>query len=148
MKYTTRLTIARPCSAVIERFTDSRQYGAWMESLVSMEVLEGEPGVVGTRTRLTHKMGKREVVMTETITHRENPSRLVATYEADGVWNQAINHFEADEDGNTRWVMETEFKCTGIMWLMTTLMPGMFKKQTQKTMEAFQSYIEGQAAGE
>ena len=115
-----------------------------MESLVSMEVLEGEPGKVGTKTRLVHKMGKREVVMLETISHRENPALLIATYEADGVWNQAVNRFE-EEDGKTRWVMETEFKCKGIMWLMTTLMPGMFRKQTQKTMEAFQAFMENLA---
>ena len=143
MKYTTHVTIDRPRSDVIEKFADSRNYSAWMESLVSMEVLEGEPGKVGTKTRLAHKMGKREVVMLETITHRENPSLLTATYESDGVWNQAINRFE-DEDGATRWVMETEFKCTGIMWLMTTLMPGMFKKETRKTMAAFQAFMEAQ----
>tara|TARA_B100000029_G_scaffold256664_1_gene253406 strand:- start:355 stop:711 length:357 start_codon:yes stop_codon:yes gene_type:complete len=114
-----------------------------MESLVHMEVVEGAPGMVGTKTRLTHKMGKREIVMLETITHREDPSLLTATYEADGVWNQAINRFEEDGD-NTRWVMETEFKCKGVMWLMTTIMPWMFRKQTQKTMHAFQAYAEKQ----
>lgn len=107
-----------------------------------MEVLEGEPGKVGTKTRLAHKMGKREVVMLETIRQREDPSLFIATYEADGVWNQAINRFEEADGGNTKWVMETEFKCTGIMRLMTMLMPGMFKKQTQKTMEAFQAFME------
>ena len=148
MQYTTQITIARPRTEVMERFADSRYYNKWMESLVNMEVMEGEPGMVGTKTRLTHKMGKREITMLETITNRENPSLLIATYEADGVWNQAINHFEVEAGDQTRWVMETEFKCKGIMWLMTNLMPGMFKKQTQKTMEAFQSFMESQASGE
>jgi len=148
MKYTTHITLARPRAEVIEKFADSRHYSAWMESLVSMEVIEGEPGKVGTKTRLAHKMGKREVVMLETITHREDPSLLTATYEADGVWNQAINRFEEEEGGKTRWVMETEFKCKGMMWLMTTLMPGMFKKETQKTMAAFQAFLEAPATEE
>ena len=86
--------------------------------------------------------------MLETITHREDPNLLIATYEADGVWNQAINRFEDVDGGMTRWVMETEFKCTGIMWLMTTLMPGMFKKQTLKTMEAFRTFVEAQPTEE
>ena len=144
MKYTTTVNIERPPAEVIERLADCRQYSAWMESLVTMELLEGEPGQVGSRSRLTHKMGKREIDMLETITHREDPTGLTATYEADGVWNQAVNRFEDREGGGTLWVMETEFRCKGVMWLMTRLMPGMFKKQTQKTMEAFKVYAESQ----
>ncbi|MGB1700085.1 MAG: SRPBCC family protein, partial [Nannocystaceae bacterium] len=63
-------------------------------------------------------------------------------------WNQADNRFEDEGDGNTRWVMETEFKCKGVMWLMTKLMPGMFKGQTQKTMEAFRVFMEQRPTGE
>ena len=83
--------------------------------------------------------------MLETITHREDPTHLTATYEADGVWNQAINRFEERDGSGTDWVMETEFRCRGVMWFMTRLMPGMFKKQTQKTMEAFKAFAESQA---
>lgn len=148
MQYTISTMIARPRTEVIQHLADSQHYSEWMESLVSMEVLEGEPGEVGTRTRLVHKMGKREVVMLETITHRENPSLLRVTYEADGVWNEAINRFEEEDGGATRWVMETEFRCKGIMRVMTTLMPGMFKKQTRKGMEAFRTFIEAQTTAE
>lgn len=148
MKYTTEVTVARPPAEVLGMLADSRHYNAWMEGLVHMEVLEGEPGMVGTKTQLVHKMGKREIAMLETITKREEPGLLTTTYESDGVWNQALNRFEEGEDGHTRWVMETEFKCTGIMWLMTTLMPGMFKKQTRKTMEAFRAFAEKPTEGE
>jgi hypothetical protein len=44
--------------------------------------------------------------------------------------------------------MEAEFHCKGLMWLMTTLMPRMFKKQTRQAMEAFKAFIEGQATEE
>ena len=47
MKYTTQVTIARSRADVIETFADSRHYSAWMESLVHMEVIEGEPGRIG-----------------------------------------------------------------------------------------------------
>jgi len=148
MQYTIRVDIDLPREAVFESYTNPHVYRTWMESLVSLEILEGEPGEVGTRTQMAHKMGKREIGMLETVTHREFPSRFVATYAADGVWNQAINHFEELEGGGTEWVMETEFRCKGIMWLMTTLMPGMFKKQTRQTMEAFKAFIEGQETEE
>ena len=143
MKYTTTIDITLGREQVTSLFVDGDQYPAWQESLVSMERLEGETGQEGTRTKLLHKMGKREVMMTETITRRELPDTFVATYEADGVWNEAHNRFSELEGGHTRWVMDTEFRCSGIMWLMTTLMPGMFRKQTQATMEAFKAFAEG-----
>ena len=146
MKYTTEVTIARLPDKVLETLADSRHYSEWMDTLVSQEVLEGEPGQVGTKTRLSHKMGRREVAMVETITQRDDPRQMTATYEADGVWNQALNRFEALEDGGTRWVMETEFRCKGVMWLMTKIMPSMFKRQTEKTMNAFKTFIESSPA--
>jgi uncharacterized protein YndB with AHSA1/START domain len=108
MQYTIRVEIDLPRAEVFECYTNPNLYSTWMESLVSMEILQGEPGEVGTRTQMAHKMGKREIGMLETVTHREFPSRSVATYEADGVWNQVINHFEEIEGGGTAWVMETD----------------------------------------
>tara|TARA_B100001964_G_scaffold234021_1_gene292066 strand:- start:116 stop:220 length:105 start_codon:yes stop_codon:yes gene_type:complete len=32
------------------------------------------------------------------------------------------------------------------MWVLITLMPGMFEKQTQATMEAFKAFAEGASA--
>jgi uncharacterized membrane protein len=142
MKYITEVEIDLPRDRVIELFDDLDNYANWQESLVSMERIDGEAGQVGATTRLDHKMGKREVSMVETVTRRELPGRYTATYEAKGVWNEADNHFEALQDDRTRWTMNTEFRCSGIMWLMTTLMPGMFKKQTQATMEAFKTFAE------
>ena len=80
--------------------------------------------------------------MVETVTRRELPDRFVATYEAPGVWNEADNYFYALDEGATRWEMHTEFRCRGVMWLMTTLAPWMFKKQTLATMRAFKDYVE------
>lgn len=146
MKYTNTVDIALPRDEVVALFDDLDNYSAWQESLVSLEPLEGEPGQVGTRTRLNHKMGKREVTMVETVTARELPDAFTATYEAPGVWNQAINRFSEIEGGHTRWDLDSEFRCSGFMWVLTTFAPGMFKKQTQATMEAFKAFAESQDA--
>ena len=111
-----------------------------------MELKEGNAGQVGARTALDHKMGSREVSMLETITRRELPDRFTATYEAPGVWNEADNFFSEIDENRTAWKMDSEFRCSGIMWLMTNLMPGMFKKQTKATMEAFKAFAENQGA--
>ena len=48
-------------------------------------------------------------------------------------------------DKRTAWTMDTVFSCKGMMWLMTTLMPGMFKKQTRATMSAFRDFAESKS---
>ena len=146
MKYTTHVEIALPRNRVIELFDNPDNYSSWQESLVGMELLEGAAGQEGARTSLEHKMGSREITMIETVTHRGLPERFTATYEAKGVWNEADNHFSELDGDRTMWKMDTEFRCSGLMWLMTNLMPGMFKKQTQATMEAFKSFAENHDA--
>jgi len=144
VKYKTNVEINLPRTRVVALFDNPDNYSQWQDSLVSQVRESGEPGQVGTRTRLEHKMGSREVTMLETVTHRELPDRFSATYEAKGVWNVADNEF-ADLGGErTQWTIHTEFRCKGFMWLMTKVMPGMFKKQTLATMEAFKAFAEKQ----
>ena len=142
MQYDTTVEIALPIDAVIALYEDRARDADWQETLVSLEFISGEPGQVGTTTRLHHKMGKRESTMVETITERSLPDLFTATYEAKGVYNLARNRFAAIEDGRTRWTLETEFRCSGSMWVLTTVAPGMFRKQTRATMEAFKAFAE------
>ena len=148
MKYTTYVEIDVPRAEVVGLFDNPDNMNAWQESLVGSERLEGEPGQVGTRTRLSHKMGKREIEMLETVTVRELPDLFTATYEAKGVWNIAVNRFTELDGGRTRWEIDTEFRCSGVMWIMTKLMPGMFKKQTQSVMDAFKTFAEARHGAE
>ena len=93
MKYTSTVEIDLPRARVIALFDDQDNYPSWQESLVSMKRVEGETGQVGTKTNLLHEMGRRKITMVETVTERALPDRFVATYEAKGVWNEAVNRF-------------------------------------------------------
>ena len=67
-----------------------------------------------------------EVEMIETIVVRDLPDEFTATYEASGVWNLNANHFYEDGPGETRWVIDNEFKMKGLMMLMGIFMQGTF----------------------
>ena len=142
MKYSTTVKIDLPRESVVELFDNQENYHKWQESLMSLELLEGEPGQVGTRTRLVHKMGPRKIDMIETITKREFPDLFVATYEADNGRNEAINRFSILDVNRTQWTIETEFQFTGAMKAMASLMPGIFEKKTQTVMESFKALVE------
>jgi hypothetical protein len=107
-----------------------------------MEHLSGTPGQAGAKSKLKYKMGKRDVEMIETITHNNLPHEFQAIYEAKGVYNEQNNFFKETAPGKTKWTSETEFKFNGIMKLFGWLMPGAFKKQSQKYLDRFKAFAE------
>jgi len=143
MKYTTTINIRQARDKVIALFDSVDNMYKWQPGLISFDHLSGDPGREGAKSRLTYKMGKREVEMIETITRRNFPDEFSGTYEARGVWNKQVNYFEAIDENSTRWTSVSEFRCSGFMKIMCWLMPGAFKKQTLKLMNHFKEFAEG-----
>ncbi len=143
MHYSVTVEIELPRERVIALFDNPDNMPKWQPSLLSFKHLDGEAGQVGATSELVYKMGKRDIVMIETITERNLPQTFSGTYQTKGVWNQVANHF-AEHDGKTIWTMNTVFKCTGFLRVMAFFMPGMFKKQTTKDMLRFKLFAESQ----
>ena len=143
MRYQISIDIEKPRCKVIELFNNPDNMKYWQPGLQSFEHLSGEPGAVGSKSKLKYKMGKREIEMIETITENDLPNRFCGTYEADGVWNSVENNFVEVDENRTRWDFETEFRMSGLlMKIMAFLMPGMFKKQSCEFMEKFKEFAE------
>ena len=144
MKYTVAIEIEKPIDEVVALFDNADNLYAWMEGLESFEHLSGEPGQVGAKSRLKFKMGKRDIEMVETITVRNLPDEFTGTYDAEGVFNIVKNRFEAISQTRTRYISEQEFQFTGFMKIFGWLMPGAFRKQSMKYLEAFKAFAESQ----
>lgn len=144
MKYSNEVEINLPLNKVIELFENPDNMKHWQPGLQSFEHISGTSGQVGAKSRLKYKMGKREIEMIETITKQNLPHEFTATYEAKGVYNLLINKFISVTENKTKWVSETEFKFSGFMKLIAFLMPGTFKKQSQKYLDDFKAFAEKQ----
>lgn len=143
MKYSTEITIDLPRDETLKIFNNPENMKHWQRGLMGYKMLSGTPGKEGAKMELHYQMGKREVVMIETIIKEELPDLWHATYDAKGVHNFQKNFFHELENSKTRWVSETEFEFSGIfMKLMGRLMPKAFKKQTLKFMEDFKAFAE------
>ena len=142
MEYTLELEIDLPRDRVIELFDSTENLKEWQKGLVSFEHMSGEPGQEGAKSKILYKMGKREVEMIETITHRNLPDEFFGTYETKGVWNRIENRFMEAGPNKTKWVFTSEFQCSGFLKIMAFFMPGMFKKQSKEFMEDFKTYAE------
>ena len=144
MKFTTEITIDLPRQRVIELFDNPDNLAKWQSGLREFVHISGETGMPGAKSRLLYKVSGREVEMIETITVRNLPDEFSGTYEAKGVWNEVKNFFFEDGPGKTRWVSENEFRFKGLMAVMGFLMPGSFRKETQKQMNEFKRFAENE----
>ncbi len=143
MKYTCEVEINKPIDKVIELFDNTDNMYKWMEGLQNFEHLEGEPGKPGAKSKMVFKMNNKDVEMIETITVRNLPKEFSGTYDAKGVHNIQKNTFVIINDSKTLYLTENEFQLKGFMKLMA-LMPGAFKKQSSKYMNAFKNFVESE----
>jgi hypothetical protein len=143
MRYTCETTLNLPRDRVAELFDSTENLKKWMKGLVSFDHLSGEPGQPGAKSKLVFEMGKRRMEMIETITVRNLPDEFDGTYDAKGVHNIVRNRF-IERAGQTVWQTDSEFQFKGLMKLMGALMPGAFRKETEKHMANFKAFAESQ----
>ncbi|MEQ8906850.1 SRPBCC family protein [Ekhidna sp.] len=142
MKYKEEIIIRQSRGRVIELFDNPENMKEWQPDLVSFKQMSGMAGYEGAKSKLIYKIGKREVEMIETVTKRDLPDEFAGSYETKGVLNTVRNNFEAMGADSTKWIVETEFKFSGLMNVFAWLMPGTFKKQTRDFMRSFKEFAE------
>ena len=92
---------------------------------------------------LRYKMGKREMVLIETILKNNFPHEFHASYDSKAVRNVQKNYFKDVGGKSTRWTAESDFQFSGFMMkAMGFLMPGAFKKQSRIYAEDFKAFAE------
>ncbi len=144
MKYEHSIEIRLPRDRVVALFNDTGNLKLWQKGLVSFEHQSGEPGQVGATSTLRYKMGRREIEMLETVVESDLPRALHFTYEANNnkVWNRVENYFTEAGPNATTWRTANEFRCSGMMKVIATIMPGMFKRQSLKYLKDFKKFAE------
>ena len=143
MRYTCEILVDLPRTVVIEKLDNPDNMKLWQKGLVKYKMLSGTPGEEGAKMELHYKMGKRELVMIETILKQDFPREFHTTYDAKGVHNIQHNFFEEVSAGQTRWRSESEFQFDGFfMKLMGFFMPWAFKKQSMQYLRDFKAFAE------
>ena len=143
MKYTIQITIKAPRDKVVGHFESEEDLPKWQPGLLHMKHLSGDKGQEGSKTEMHFQHGKRRVEMVETILENNLPKEFKALYEAKGVKNWVDNEFLMQNENTTQWVLTSDFRCTGMLKLLTIFAPGMFKKATSKSMHLFRDLAEG-----
>ena len=144
MKYTTEVIVNVPREELVQKMDNPANMKHWQKGLLGYKLLDKEnPSQVGAKMELEYKRGKKSMILTETIVKNNFPSEFHATYDAGGVHNIQQNYFEVIDANTTKWRSESEFQFSNFMMkVMGFLMPGAFKKESQKYLNAFKAFAE------
>ena len=144
MNYKCEVTIDLPREAVIGLFKNLDYRDQWQSGLIRMERIEGKPFEVNAKHELYMQMGNREMIITETILEQHLPDYISAMYVSGGMENISTDEFISNRNHTTTYVSEQEFYSNKLIHrFMLLFMPKLFKKQTQKTLDAFKAFCEG-----
>ena len=113
MKYTSDIIINLPREKVIEKLDNPENMKFWQKGLKSYKLLNGVSGEKGSQMELEYQMGKRNMVLIETITENKFPSEFHADYDTKGVHNIQKNIFHEVDENTTRWESICEFHFSG-----------------------------------
>lgn len=141
MKYKTEIEINLPLDKTISIFNNPENMKSWMRGLESFELIEGEEGKAGAKTKLFFNNKGRKTEITETINEINLPYKMHSTYKAGKVVNHQFNSFKSIDKNKTLWISENIFKFSGIRKIMNLIKP-MFKKQTLSFMKDFKDFAE------
>ena len=142
MKYTIDTEVNLPRDKVISLFRDTSRFKSWQPDLLDYQHKSGEVGKEGAKADITQRFGKKEVVVEETVVSENLPDEISYTYIAKGIWNKVENRFAEIGPSQTRWTFTSEFRCSGFLRVLAAIMPGLFKRASQKYMRQFKSFAE------
>lgn len=147
LTYTNQIELNRPIAAVTAVFSDKEQIGDWQRGFVSLTEKTGAPGQNGSTASLVYNNRGREMTMVETITDNGLPHHFHGEYAMPGIHNRQRNFFEDLGQDRTLWRSETTFHFERFpMKLMGALMPGMFRKTSQRFMDDFKDWVENKVS--
>lgn len=142
MKFTCSVEINASLNKVAFLFEDEASAPYWQDNFESTTLISGEKQVVGSKYNIQYG-GKRPFQLTETLLIYNMPHQFKGQYDHEKMSNTMDNTFEAIADNKTRWTAEIEYTMfKGPIKFSAWLMPGMFKKQTQKWLNKFKQYAE------
>ena len=128
-------------------FDNPDNLSRWQPTLESFTHKSGEPGQPGAISELVYDENGRKVVMTETVTERQQPNFMAGIY--DNRWTKTliVNHFEAIDDNTTRFISYANMSFKGFMKVMSLFVAKSIRARAEADLNRFKLLVETEAAG-
>ena len=146
MKFTSTVIINKPKEMVANYFADPEYLAEYQEGFQKKELVSGEAGKVNAISNLFYASGKRKMMLTETILVNNLPDEFMAQYHHKFTDNTMKSTFTSIDENQTRYDAEIHYTAfRGFMVkLMVFLAPIFFKKQVDKWLLNFKTFLEKQ----
>ncbi|TYA59134.1 SRPBCC family protein [Formosa maritima] len=144
MKFTCTIEIYKPKDKVAELFVNPKYLKEYQDGFISKELLEGTEGHNEAKSKMIYKMGKNQMVITETILENNLPDSFFANYHHKHMDNTMLCRFESIDDNTTKYISEINYTAFRgfVPKALAYLFPSMFKKQVKKWLVNFKNYAE------
>ena len=144
MKYVCEIEINIPVEKVVDFWSDETNFPNWQDGFISIELLEGNWNVEGSKSKILFKNGKQKMELIETVISNNLPFSKKALYEHIHMSNTQLSRFEKISDTRSKIISEVEYThFNGFMpKMMATFFTGMFKRQSQKWLDQFKIVVE------
>jgi hypothetical protein len=142
MKLTSEVVIRRQRMRVLELMMDLDNLSHWQPGVRSVQLLSGQSGQVGARSRVVCEMRGLRLEMIETVVEQCLPEGQTLSYEGHGVTSLIENRFHEDRPEETRWVMQTSLKFGPLMSFASGLVGDMVAKRNAESMRLFKLFAE------
>ncbi len=142
MKFRCTIRIDKPINRVAQLFEDPECLKHTQDGFIRIEHISGNKGEAGAKSKMVYK----KFDLFETIIYNKLPQEFSAFYEHKHMTNNMTSKFESLSENQTRFTIDVEYtKFNGFMInLMVKLFPGLFKKQVDKWLVKFKTFVEVQ----
>ncbi|SRR5258706_12415784 len=146
MKFTCSTVVNLPKGKVAELYSNDNNLKFWQTGFESKELLNGTKNQPGAKSKILMTYKSKPMVLTETIQKNNLPDEFVGYYEHEHMNNIMTCRFQQLDETKTKFEMDIHYtQFFGFMpKLMSILMPGIFRKQTQKMVDSFKTFAENQ----
>ncbi|MBQ4822107.1 SRPBCC family protein [Aquimarina sp. MMG016] len=146
MKYQGSVIIDRSREIVTALFMNSDYNKEYQDGFIKKELISGVAGQNGAKSKMYYKYGKRDMILTEIITKNNLPDSFEASYYHKHMDNTMKCTFIQISENQTRY--EYEYEYIRMNWvlpkLMAILFPSIYRKQGEKWMQQFKTFVEKQ----
>lgn len=146
MKFTCLVTINKPKDEVVHYFSDPLYLKKYQDGFIRKEFVSGDKGQTGAISKMYYKMGKGEMELTETITNNNLPDSFSGQYHHKSTDNTMFVKFKALDEQTTLYEVDIEYTAFRgfLIKLITIIYPSMFRKQVDKWLVNFKTFVEKQ----
>ncbi len=142
MYHANAIEVQVPIDEFIDLFLDQTKFKHWRPGFQSVELLSGEKGQYGVKSKFVYQLGKRPFEVIETVTERNFPYIFSAHYQAPNMVSDIDYQFEDFGGKRTMWGITHIYRLSGSKERWSWLRPKFYEKQDLQLMLNLKDYAE------